>query len=485
MTIKKRVTLSLVFSLAFTLTVSFLILYLISSQILERRLKETYRLVYENYKEILKGKVEESEKIKALADSGQLSLAYHYIEKVSGGKCEETAYYRVTSIGLHYGITRQYPEGCFFIGVNIEEILRFMESLMGIDWVVYYDRDMVPEIVGGNLDTFMKDKVIINNIVIDRFSKQYVLNLPLNVKGYTLYGSFLEKSLLMEVPLTNMKGLLIGKVIFIKDVSALYREAYTVFIVLALYSVFVLSFLALILFRIMSIVVNRIVFLKDVTARIEKKDFSVINLLENSKERWKDEVYELKHSIYNMALSLKSAFEELEKKKSELEQLAYYDPLTGLPNRRFFFDHASLILESSKRYGNPLSLLIIDIDHFKKINDTYGHEAGDLVLKSFADILKKTIRQSDLPARLGGEEFVLLMPNTTLQQGKVVAERIRVSFQNSLIVYEEKEIRATLSGGLASFKSGIENVDDLIRMADEALYKAKELGRNRIAVYEP
>ncbi len=193
MTIKKRVTLSLVFSLAFTLTVSFLILYLISSQILERRLEETYRLVYENYKEILKGKVEESEKLKALADSGQLSLAYHYIEKASGGKCEETAYYRVTSIGLHYGINRQYPEGCFFTGVNIEEILRFMESLMGIDWVVYYDRDMVPEIVGGNLDTFMKDKVIINNIVIDRFSKQYVLNLPLNVKGYMLYGSFLEK----------------------------------------------------------------------------------------------------------------------------------------------------------------------------------------------------------------------------------------------------------------------------------------------------
>ena len=86
---------------------------------------------------------------------------------------------------------------------------------------------------------------------------------------------------------------------------------------------------------------------------------------------------------------------------------------------------------------------------------------------------------------MGERSFVLLMPNTTLQQGKVVAERIRVSFQNSLIVYEEKEIRATLSGGLASFKSGIENVDDLIRMADEALYKAKELGRNRIAVYEP
>lgn len=141
MTIKKRVTLSLALSLVFTLAVSFLILYLISSQILKKRLEETYRFVYENYKEILKERLEESEKLKALANFGQLSLAYHYIEKSSERKCEETAYYSVTSIGLHYGINRQYPEGCFFIGVNIEETLKFMESLMGIDWVVYYDRN--------------------------------------------------------------------------------------------------------------------------------------------------------------------------------------------------------------------------------------------------------------------------------------------------------------------------------------------------------
>ncbi len=481
MGIKKRVSLSLAFSLAFTLAVAFLILSLIFSQILERRIEETYRLVYDNYKEMLK---REEKNLSMLASYALPSSAYYYREKLPETKCEEVAYYRVTSTGPYYGINGHYPEGCFFIGISLEEILRFMENLMNIDWVVYYNRELIPEIVGENLDTFMKDKVVISNMVIDKFSKQYILTLPLNVRGYMLHGEFLEKSLLMEIPLTNMKGLPVGRIIFIKDVSGLYREAYTVLFVLALYSVFMLSLLTLLLFRIVSTVINRVVFLKDVTARIEKKDFAVINLLENSKERWKDEVYELKHSIYNMALSLKSAFEELEKKKSELEQLAYYDPLTGLPNRRFFFDHANLILESSKRYRNPISLLIIDIDHFRKINDTYGHEAGDIVLKSFADILKKTIRQSDLAARLGGEEFVLLMPNATLQQGKVMAERVRVSFQNSLIVYEEKEIRATLSVGLASFKSGIESIDDLIRMADEALYKAKELGRNRIEVYE-
>ncbi len=478
MGIKKRVSLSLAFSLAFTLAVAFLILSLIFSQILERRIEETYRLVYDNYKEMLK---REEKNLSMLAS---YVPPYYYREKLFETKCEEVAYYRITSTGPYYGINRQYPEGCFFVGVNLEEILRFMENLMGIDWVIYYDREFVPEISGGNLDAFMKDKVVISNMVIDRFSKQYVLTLPLNVRGYMLYGSFLEKSLLMEIPLTDLKGLPIGRVILIKDVSVLYREVYILFVALAFYSLFMLSFLAVVLFRIVSTIVNRIVFLKDITASIEKQDFTVLHILEKSKEGWKDEVYELKHSIYNMALSLKSAFEELEKKKSELEQLAYYDPLTGLPNRRFFFDHANLILENSKRYGNPLTLLIIDIDHFKKINDTYGHEAGDLVLKSFADILRKSIRQSDLPARSGGEEFLILMPNTNLSQGKVVAERIRTKFQNSLIVYEGKEIRATLSGGLASYKEGVETVDDLTRMADKALYKAKELGRNRIEVYD-
>ncbi len=485
MTIKKKVALSLVFSLMFTLAVTFIVLYIISSQLLQRRIEETYRSVYENYKKLLKEKVDESERFQTLASSGQLSLTYHYIEKTSEAKCEEATYYRITSTGLYYGINRYYPEGCFFIGINLEEMLIFMESLVGIDWVVYYNKEFIYDLLGSNLDTFMKDKVVIGNMVIDRFSKQHVLALPLNVKGYMLYGSFLDKSLLMEVPITNIKGLPVGNIVLIKDVSELYKEAYMVFFALAFYSVFMLSLISLLLFRILSGLVNRIVFLREATAQIEKMDFTVVHLLENSRERWKDEVYDLRHSIYNMAMSLKSAFEELQEKKSELEQLAYYDPLTELPNRRFFFDHASLILESSKRYGNPFCILIIDIDHFKKINDTYGHEAGDLILKSFSEILRKSIRQSDLPARLGGEEFVILMPNTTLQQGKVVAERIRVSFQNSLIVYKEKEIKATLSGGLASFKPGIENIDDLIRMADEALYRAKELGRNRIEVYEP
>ncbi len=360
-----------------------------------------------------------------------------------------------------------------------------MKSLADVDWIVYYNRSLLRDVLDGPIDSFMKEKVVINNMVIDKFSDPKALYMPLDVKGYMLYGSFLEKRLLIEVPLTGMNGLPIGQIVFIKDVSSIYRETYLIFLALTLHSLLVFSFLAFILFRIASNLVSRVIFLKNIAASIEKRDFSAADLLKDSKESEKDEVCELRHSIYNMAVSLKQAFEELKEKQRELEELAYYDPLTGLPNRRFFFEHANLILESAKRYKNHFALLLMDLDHFKKINDVYGHEAGDLLLKSFADVLRKNSRKSDLPARLGGEEFVLLMPNTNVQQGKVVAERIRQQFQNSVVVHRGVEINTTLSGGLASFVPGVEEIDDLIRMADEALYKAKELGRNRIEVYEP
>ena len=482
MSIRKRIYLSLLFSVSLTLIISFILLYFISSRLIEGRIRETYEFIYKNYKEIVN---HEKEDLRFLDENSAVRGDYYYKEKLRDNSCDEEPYYRILPSGPYYGMNRLYPDGCYFVGIKLEDILKLMKNSVDVDWIIYYNRNLLKDVLDGSIDSFMKEKVVIDNVVIDRFSNPKVLYMPLDVKGYMLHGSFLKKSLLVEVPLTGMNGLPIGRVVLIKDVSGIYKETYLIFLALALYSLFVFSFLAFMLFRIASSLASRVIFLKNITASIEKRDFSVIDLLKNSKESSKDEVWELKHSIYNMAVSLKHAFEELKEKQKELEELAYYDPLTGLPNRRFFFDHANLILESAKRYRTPLTLLLIDLDHFKKINDTYGHEAGDVVLKNFADVLRKSSRKSDLPARLGGEEFALLMPNTDLQQGRVVAERIRQEFQNSIIVYEGREIKMTLSGGLASYGPDVEGIDDLIRMADEALYKAKELGRNRIEVYEP
>ena len=482
MSIRKRIYLSLLFSVSLTLIISFILLYFISSRLIEGRIRETYEFIYKNYKEIVN---HEKEDLRFLDENSAVRGDYYYKEKLRDNSCDEEPYYRILPSGPYYGMNRLYPDGCYFVGIKLEDILKLMKNSVDVDWIIYYNRNLLKDVLDGSIDSFMKEKVVIDNVVIDRFSNPKVLYMPLDVKGYMLHGSFLKKSLLVEVPLTGMNGLPIGRVVLIKDVSGIYKETYLIFLALALYSLFVFSFLAFMLFRIASSLASRVIFLKNITASIEKRDFSVIDLLKNSKESSKDEVWELKHSIYNMAVSLKHAFEELKEKQKELEELAYYDPLTGLPNRRFFFDHASLILESVKRYRTPLTLLLMDLDHFKNVNDTYGHEAGNVVLKNFADVLRKSSRKSDLPARLGGEEFALLMPNTDLQQGRVVAERIRQEFQNSIIVYEGREIKMTLSGGLASYGPDVEGIDDLIRMADEALYKAKELGRNRIEVYEP
>ncbi len=482
MSIRKRIYLSLLFSVSLTLIISFILLYFISSRLIEGRIRETYEFIYKNYKEIVN---HEKEDLRFLDENSAVRGDYYYKEKLRDNSCDEEPYYRILPSGPYYGMNRLYPDGCYFVGIKLEDILKLMKNSVDVDWIIYYNRNLLKDVLDGSIDSFMKEKVVIDNVVIDRFSNPKVLYMPLDVKGYMLHGSFLKKSLLVEVPLTGMNGLPIGRVVLIKDVSGIYKETYLIFLALALYSLFVFSFLAFMLFRIASSLASRVIFLKNITASIEKRDFSVIDLLKNSKESSKDEVWELKHSIYNMAVSLKHAFEELKEKQKELEELAYYDPLTGLPNRRFFFDHANLILESAKRYRTPLTLLLMDLDHFKNVNDTYGHEAGDVVLKNFADVLRKSSRKSDLPARLGGEEFALLMPNTDLQQGRVVAERIRQEFQNSIIVYEGREIKMTLSGGLASYGPDVEGIDDLIRMADEALYKAKELGRNRIEVYEP
>lgn len=479
MSIRKRIYLSLLTSALLTLLLSFLLIYYISSQLLESRVKETYNLIYSNYRQILD---REEKNLRLLSREVTLHGIY-YQKKLKDDVCNERPHYRVLSAGPYYGIDKIYPEGCYFAGVNLEELLKFTTNLMGVDWVVYYERAHIGDLMETSLDEFMKGKIVIDSLVVDRFSNQRVLTMPLRVSGYTLYGDFLSKYLLMELPLTSREGLHAGKVVLVKDVSEIYRETYMIFLALAFYSLLMVSFLSLVLLRISSRLAHRIIFLKEVTAGIEKQDFSVVKLLEKEEGGWKDEVHELKHSIRNMAVSLGSAFKELEKKQKELEELAYYDPLTGLPNRRFFFNHASLLLENARRYQTPMSLLIMDIDFFKKLNDTYGHEAGDMVLKSFANLLRKGIRHSDLAARFGGEEFVLLMPNTNLHQAKAVAERIRTNFKDSLLVYEGQEIRATLSGGLVAFSGGAEGVDDLIRMADEALYIAKNSGRDRIEVY--
>jgi diguanylate cyclase (GGDEF)-like protein/PAS domain S-box-containing protein len=167
-----------------------------------------------------------------------------------------------------------------------------------------------------------------------------------------------------------------------------------------------------------------------------------------------------------------------------LELLAMTDELTGLPNRRFFFERGAEEIRRSMRYQTPLALIMLDLDKFKVINDTYGHDTGDHALKCLANLLKGLIREVDLPARLGGEEFGILLPNTRLEDAVFLADRIRTAIENLKCIRQDITIDITASLGVAEYQKNMKNLDDLFHNADTALYEAKHSGRNRVALYQ-
>ncbi len=163
----------------------------------------------------------------------------------------------------------------------------------------------------------------------------------------------------------------------------------------------------------------------------------------------------------------------------KLETAALSDPLTHCYNRRALNTSLDRDVAKAERYGTDISVIMFDIDYFKKINDTYGHKTGDEVLHSFSKIIKATIRNSDYLARYGGEEFVLVLPETKLDKALELAERLRKITENLEFKFDEKIIKVTTSAGVASYKKG-QHKEGLIQKADELLYEAKKQGRNRI-----
>jgi diguanylate cyclase (GGDEF)-like protein len=170
---------------------------------------------------------------------------------------------------------------------------------------------------------------------------------------------------------------------------------------------------------------------------------------------------------------------ELRRAMSLLRQLATTDPMTGLLNRRSFLSQAESEWQRSLRFARPLSLLILDIDHFKHINDNFGHDAGDQVISRIAGICDTQKRAHDLAARYGGEEFVMMMPETDLAGASSFAERLRQAVAAEEVRHGGKTIKATVSIGITEMGQTA-SVENMLKQADEALYQAKNTGRNRV-----
>lgn len=198
------------------------------------------------------------------------------------------------------------------------------------------------------------------------------------------------------------------------------------------------------------------------------------------------------------ALRVKAAEVELRRRNTELqsmlhhvEALAITDPLTGLYNRRRFEDVLRREFAVTRRYGTPLSCLMIDIDHFKKINDSYGHDAGDKILCDVADRFTQRLREVDLAARYGGEEFVVLLPQTPKEGARIVAERMGEFIRRQDFDFDEGSTTVTASIGIADSRDILpENLSEnsgslLVKAADTALYLAKSRGRDQVVTYAP
>ncbi|MCG8428619.1 MAG: GGDEF domain-containing protein [Chromatiales bacterium] len=197
-----------------------------------------------------------------------------------------------------------------------------------------------------------------------------------------------------------------------------------------------------------------------------------------------NETQDMKNSMDQMRAQFDARTEELNKLRDELNQVrhqASLDPLTSLANRATFFDTLEEIISTNS--GNPISatLVMLDIDHFKKVNDTYGHLVGDKVIRFVADVLRKSTKGQDTAARYGGEEFGLILPETPLQGGLRLAENIRMTICSTNLVKSNGESlgKITISGGVAEYQAG-ESVQNFVDRADKALYESKSAGRNRI-----
>ena len=174
---------------------------------------------------------------------------------------------------------------------------------------------------------------------------------------------------------------------------------------------------------------------------------------------------------------------ERKRLQEELQQQATTDGLTGLTNRRHFLELAHNELKRAVRLNHPMAIALIDIDHFKSINDALGHAAGDQALLAFTKICQNKIREIDIFARFGGDEFVLLLPETSFEQAYKVVERIRLLLATQPINLGGRLVSTSISSGISTLSSVHENIDTLLSQADQALYRAKEAGRNQVVGY--
>ncbi len=467
MSLKKKLILSVV-SVSAVLAVATVGIFLLLSSIhLKDSVEEEYERVFRTYKFILK------------------TSAQSYSEvsfPIKDCKPKRADFFStLTTEGIVVGRVRD----CRFYGTYLHRVIDLTSGLQDLRWLILYDRDVLERITEKQpefMDRFIRNRLLMDNFVLEGSYDPELLGYLNNFSGYTLVKNY--SLLIMDFPLTVYPSVPIGRLIFVKDFSAELKDVLFTPVVFMVYTILLVTVLSAILFILFNRIVKDIYMLRHMAYKFKELDFSDIQKLSDHlrKEKTRDEMFYLKRSILTMAQELESLINQLQGEKEKLEEIAYTDPLTGLYNRRFFFEEAKKLYELAKRHNEPFSIIMMDVDNFKRVNDEYGHDVGDMVLKKLAEVIKNSVRASDIAARFGGEEFIIALPKTDEEGAVLVAERIRQEFKKSKVVVDSLEVRTTVSVGVSTYR-GDQTLDQLIKEADEALYRAKKTGKDKVVTY--
>ena len=224
------------------------------------------------------------------------------------------------------------------------------------------------------------------------------------------------------------------------------------------------------------LIANSILFTQNSTAQIIQLILAFIIILHDF-----DDSY-LKKALSKNINKLNLSNKNLEEINKNLNEIATIDFLTNIPNRRYFFDISEKEFHLAKRYNNNYSLLVIDIDYFKMVNDSFGHDVGDEILKLISSTITKSLRKSDIHARIGGEEFAILLLNTDIDGAKLFSDKLKDTVEATIYKNNDVEINVTISVGVTVSKQEDKNIQEIFKRADQALYLAKESGRNRVNI---
>ncbi len=396
---------------------------------------------------------------------------------------------------LSLGIYKNTQNGCEYFGVYAYKPLDSLSKIEDISWVVVLHTDVIKKLYKGQSfwDNYVGGKTITKKYIIDSYKDSNALSIFLysrksNIISYKVENLGGDYYLIMEIPVINASGIELGNIYLMKNISWIYKQEHRQFLVLTIYGIIFTSILLITIMFIISSIIKDINSLLRVALTLKEKDFLHLGEVEKDPILEKDisklnEISKLKKITYLMAIEIKNLVNELQKDKEKFQDMAYKDALTGIYNRRFFFEEVSTLIEQAKRSNTPICIAMYDIDNFKKVNDTYGHDMGDVVIKDFAKIITNSIRKSDIPARLGGEEFAVCFYNTDIKNGFKVADKIRQNFENSTHTLGDITIKCTCSGGICQITED-DNLDSAIKKADEALYVAKRTTKNKVVMYE-